>query len=102
MEGLVAGEDGETAHEGLGDEHSIEWVFVEELELFGREGVGLSQGKTRDARLLADRWDQGGGMRGQRELPLIVFAGHFPNGSRTEENLIRWVVDEEASVFREG
>ena len=59
---MVAGEDGQPAHERLCDEHAVEWIFVESLKLFSSNRIGFGEREACDSGMLADRRDECCGM----------------------------------------
>jgi len=49
LKGSIRRNDRKSAHERLSDQHAVEGISVEHLELLSREGVGFGKGQTRDA-----------------------------------------------------
>ena len=79
LKGSIRRDDRKSAHERLSDQHAVEGISVEHLELLSREGVGFGEGQTRDARFFANRGDQRRGMRRQGDSAPRVLAGNLPD-----------------------
>ena len=88
LKGPIRRDDRKSAHERLRDQHAVEGIFVEQLELLGRQRVRFREGKALNSRVPANRRDEGRGMRGQGYSSQCVLAGDLPDGHRAEVNLV--------------
>lgn len=73
-------DDHKSAHKRLSDQHAVEWILVEQLELLSGERVRFREGKTLDSRVIPNRRRQHAGWsrspRHLRSCPRLFHCSH--------------------------